>query len=63
MEVVSQLLIAFDEGYLDCPTLDSLLTDADLIAAKTVSLSKSLGRQSRTTISPSESFVLRPSTP
>ena len=66
MEVVSQLFIASDEGYLDGSTLDSLLTDADLLAAKLVSLSKSLGRQSRTTLRPSESSdasVPRHSTP
>lgn len=66
MEVVSQLFIASDEGYLDGSTLDSLLTDADLLAAKLVSLSKSLGRQFRTTLRPSESSdasVPRRSTP
>jgi len=47
MEVVSQLFIASDEGYLDRPKLDSLLTAADLLAAKLVSLSKSLGRRPR----------------
>ena len=66
MEVVSQLFIASDEGYLDGSTLDSLLTDADLLAAKLVSLSKTLGCQSRTTLRPSESSdasVPRRSTP
>lgn len=63
MEVVSQLFIASDEGYLDGPSLDSLLIDADLIAAKIVSLSKSIGRQSRIVARTSDRSVPRPSTP
>ena len=47
MEVVSQLFLASDEGYLPSETLDSLLVDADQLAGKLVALSKSLGRTPR----------------
>lgn len=47
MEVVSQLFLAHDEGYLDQASLDALLADADLLAGKLVALSKSLGRLPR----------------
>ncbi len=47
MEVVSQLFIASDEAYLEGASFDSLLVEADLLAAKLVSLSKTLGRRPR----------------
>ena len=47
MEVVSQLFLASDEGYLTDQTLDPLLVDADCLAARLVTFSKSLGREPR----------------
>jgi four helix bundle protein len=47
MEVVSQLFLASDEGYLPPELLAALLVDADQLAGKLVALSKSLGRDPR----------------
>ncbi len=47
MEVVSQLFLASDEGFLPPEQLAVLLVEADQLAAKLVALSKSLGRDSR----------------
>jgi four helix bundle protein len=47
LEVVSQLFLASDEGYLPAEPLTILLVDADQLAGKLVALSKSLGREPR----------------
>lgn len=60
MEVVSQFYLALDEGYLEQNTFDSIAIEAQTLAAKIVSLSKSLGRSGRI-VSPS-SVDPRPST-
>jgi four helix bundle protein len=47
MEVVSQLHIALDQGYLARSAMEDLSEQARLLAAKIAALSKSLGRQPR----------------
>jgi four helix bundle protein len=47
VEVASQLFLALDQGYISNEDLDPVLAEIDLIAAKIVALSKSLGRASR----------------
>jgi len=47
MEVVSQLFIALDEGYLARDIFDQSAADANVLAGKLVALSKSLGRSPR----------------
>ena len=47
MEVVSQLYLALDETYLSQDAFDSIADAAQTLAAKLVSLSKSLGRKAR----------------
>lgn len=47
MEVVSQLYIALDQGYLARSAMEDLSDQARLLAAKIAALSKSLGRQPR----------------
>lgn len=47
MEVVSQLYIALDQGYLARSAMEDLPDQARLLAAKIAALSKSLGRQPR----------------
>lgn len=53
MEVVSQIFIALDEGYIAQAEFDHLAQQADLLAGKIVALSKSLGRRPRITPPPS----------
>lgn len=47
MEVISQLYLALDQGYITEMQLEMLSTDADLLASQLVALSKTLGRASR----------------
>lgn len=47
METVSQLFLAMDESYISSKSFEGLANDADLLAAKIVALSKSLGRKPR----------------
>jgi four helix bundle protein len=47
MEVVSQLFLASDEGYLPSEALSRLLVEANQLAGKIVAFSKSLGRVAR----------------
>jgi four helix bundle protein len=47
MEVISQLYLALDLGYITEPQLKIISTDADLLASQVVALSKTLGRASR----------------
>ena len=47
MEVVSQLFIALDEGYLARDIFDQSSADANVLAGKLVALSKSPGRSPR----------------
>jgi hypothetical protein len=49
MEVVSQLFVALDEKYIPQEQFDAIAEEADLLAAKIVNLSKSLGRTARFT--------------
>jgi len=47
MEVISQLYLALDQGYITETQLEIISTDADLLASQIVALSKTLGRASR----------------
>ena len=47
MEVVSQLFLALDEGYLEQTKWDEIASDAHVIASQLAALSKSLGREPR----------------
>ena len=47
MEVISQLYLALDQGYITETQLELISTDADLLASQIVALSKTLGRASR----------------
>jgi four helix bundle protein len=47
MEVVSQLYLALDQGYVRDVQFDELLAEADVLASKIVALSKALGRKPR----------------
>jgi four helix bundle protein len=47
MEVISQLYLALDQGYITETQLEMISTDADLLASQLVALSKTLGRASR----------------
>jgi hypothetical protein len=47
MEAVSQLFLAFDQGYLSRETFAELQDQAAMLAAKIGGLSKSLGRSPR----------------
>jgi len=47
MEVVSQLYLALDQGYINDKQLEMISADADLLASQIVALSKKLGRASR----------------
>ena len=47
MEVVSQLFIALDEGYLTESQFEALADEADVLASKIAALSKALGRKPR----------------
>jgi four helix bundle protein len=47
MEVVSQLYLALDQGYVRDVQFDELLAEADVLASKLVALSKALGRKPR----------------
>lgn len=51
MEVVSQLFLASDEGYLPPEALAGPLAEANQLAGKLVALSKSLGRAPRINLS------------
>jgi four helix bundle protein len=48
MEVISQLFLALDEGYITQLQLDEIGSEADILASQLVALSKTLGRVSRT---------------
>ena len=48
MEVISQLFLALDEGYVTEDQMRGITTDADILASQLVALSKKLGRVSRT---------------
>ena len=48
MEVISQLFIALDEGYITQLQMDEIASEADFLALQLVALSKTLGRVSRT---------------
>jgi len=48
MEVISQLFLALDEGYITQLQLDEIASEADILASQLVALSKTLGRVSRT---------------
>jgi hypothetical protein len=48
MEVISQLFLAMDEGYITQLQLDEIASEADILASQLVALSKTLGRVSRT---------------
>jgi four helix bundle protein len=48
MEVVSQLFLALDEGYITQLQMDEIASEADILASQLVALSKTLGRVSRT---------------
>ena len=47
MEVVSQLYLGLDQGYVRTAQLDELMAEADVLASKIVALSKALGRKPR----------------
>jgi len=47
MEVISQLYLALDQGYITDKQLELVSADADLLASQIVALSKTLGRASR----------------
>jgi four helix bundle protein len=47
MEVISQLYLALDQGYISGNQLEAISTDADFLAAQIVALSKTLCRASR----------------
>jgi len=47
MEVISQLYLAMDQGYITDKQLQLISADADLLASQIVTLSKTLGRASR----------------
>jgi hypothetical protein len=47
MEAVSQLFLAFDQGYFSRETFAELQDQAALLAGKIAGLSKSLGRSPR----------------
>jgi four helix bundle protein len=48
MEVISQLFLAIDEGYITQGQIEEITADADMLASQLVALSKTLGRVSRT---------------
>ena len=48
MEVISQLFLALDEGYITQSKMDAIASEADILASQLVALSKTLGRVSRT---------------
>ena len=48
MEVISQLFLALDEGYISQLQMDEIAFEADVLASQLVALSKALGRASRT---------------
>ena len=48
MEVISQLFLALDEHYINQAQLNEVTVEADRLASQLVSLSKTLGRVSRT---------------
>ncbi len=48
MEVISQLFVALDEGYISHLQMDEIEFEADVLASQLVALSKELGRASRT---------------
>jgi len=50
MEVISQLFLAIDEGYITQLQFDEIASEADILASQLVALSKTLGRVSRTKI-------------
>jgi four helix bundle protein len=48
MEVISQLYLALDQGYISENQLEVITAEADFLASQLVALSKTLGRVSRT---------------
>jgi four helix bundle protein len=48
MEVISQLFLALDQGYITQLQMDEIAVEADVLASQLVALSKALGRASRT---------------